>query len=142
MAKVSSIYFSSQFLLFLLCSGTALVLNFLSRIVLSVFIPYGAAVLVAYGIGMLTAFLLSKRYVFPHSSNPLRREVTLFVTINLAWLPVIWLASIWLGDHVLPHFMNEPLAHALAHGISITLPALINFAFHKFLTFRERPADQ
>jgi putative flippase GtrA len=142
MAKVSSIYFSSQFLLFLLCGGTALVINFLSRIALSFFIPYVAAILVAYGIGMLTAFLLSKRFVFPRSGNSMRREVMLFVVVNLAWLPIIWLASIWLGEHVFAHILRPAYAEALGHGVAITLPTLINFAFHKFLTFRERPVDQ
>lgn len=142
MTEVWRLYFSGQFALFLFSSGAALLLHWVSRMALSLVLPFSTAVIVAYGIGMLSAYLLQKRYVFTQSGNSRTREITLFVAVNLAWLPVVWLLSMWLGEYVLPHFLDRTLAHGLGHGIAITTPVLVNFAFHKFLTFRERPAGE
>jgi energy-coupling factor transport system substrate-specific component len=140
MAKVSSIYLSNQFVLFLCSSGAALVLHWVARMLLSLVLPFSVAVVLAYGVGMVSAYLLQKRYVFTRSANSRSREIGLFLAVNLAWLPVVWVLSLWLGDNVLAHLMDPGAAHAIGHGVAITTPVLVNFAFHKFLTFRERPA--
>ncbi len=39
---------------------------------------------------------------------------------------------------VFGHVVDRPIAQAAAHAISIVLPAVVNFAAHKFVTFKVR----
>lgn len=53
-----------QFLAFVITGGVAAGVNVMSRIGFSTFLRFEYAILAAYAIGMLTAYLLAHRYVF------------------------------------------------------------------------------
>ena len=53
-----------EVLLFLVCNGAAAAINVGSRILLSALLPYSVAIVIAYLIGMLVAFALSRSIVF------------------------------------------------------------------------------
>ena len=53
-----------QFILFIITGGTSAIINIFSRIILSNFFRFEIAILISYGIGMLIAFILAKRFVF------------------------------------------------------------------------------
>src|SRR5262245_57682609 len=72
-----------RFVLFVLAGGTAALANFGSRIGLSLVMPYVPAIVVAYCIGMLTAFVLNRAFVFTDAGTRMRHQVFWFVVVNL-----------------------------------------------------------
>jgi len=134
--RVVSLYVSMQFARFLLVGGVALVCHWLSRFAFNAFVSYGWAIVLAYGVGILVAFVLNKIYVFPFSGRSLNFEIFFFFLVNIAAFPFVWIIAYALGEWVLADRMPRELALAIAHGFAITLPVFANFALHKFITFR------
>ena len=53
-----------EFLLFLITGGVAALVNVVSRVGFSQLLRFELAVLLAYGVGMLTAYVLARKFVF------------------------------------------------------------------------------
>lgn len=129
----------NQVFRFLLLGGTAAAINWLVRFPLSAVMPMGAAVVLAYMIGMCAGFTLYRKYVFPGSTRPLMEQTMTFIGVNLIGaVVVLGLTTLFL--HLLatapwPNMVREGLAHGAAIGIG----AVINFIGHKQLTFRLAP---
>ena len=135
-SRVVSLYVSAQFARFLAVGGVALLCHWLSRFAFNWFVSYGFAIVLAYLVGILVAFVLNKIYVFPFSTRPLNFEVFFFFLVNIAAFPFVWIVAYALGEWVLADRMPREVALALSHGFAITLPVFVNFALHKFVTFR------
>ena len=134
--RVISLYVSRQFGWFLLAGGIAALANWLSRFIFNLFMTYGEAIVAAYAIGMVVAFALNKRYVFPYSQRPLAAEMSFFMLFNLAAFPIVWATAYLLGERLLPGVLPRQFALALGHGCAVVVPALVNFVLHKSITFR------
>jgi hypothetical protein len=80
---------------------------------------------------------LYKIFVFPYSKRSLNFELFYFFCINIAAFPLVLGASYLLGELILGRWLPQQLSRALGHGIALTLPVFINFAIHKFFTFRD-----
>ena len=76
-------FFTKQFLGFLLVGGVAALLHWLSRIMLSNWMSFSSAVVIAYLFGMLTAFILNSFFVFPKSDKPKIKQARDFIFTNL-----------------------------------------------------------
>ena len=137
MRRVVNLYLSGEFGKFVLAGGTAAALNFASRFVFERHMPYAAAVAAAYGVGVITAFTLNRIFVFPASGKPLHHEISWFFLFNALAFPVVIAVSSGLA-WLFAHGIDKALAKAAAHAISIVLPAVVNFAAHKFITFKVR----
>lgn len=129
------VLFTRQFLRFLMSGGLAALLHWLSRLLLSQWMPFEWAVFLAYGVGMTVAFVLNFFFVFPQASQTLVRQIVGFALVNLGFLPLVWLASIHIRD-VLSHLRGVSHAEAIAHGLAVMLPTLITFLIYKYITFR------
>jgi putative flippase GtrA len=129
-------FLTRQFLGFVAVGGTAALLHWLARIALSHWLPFSLAVVMAYAVGMLVAFLLNSFFVFQRSTRPRRRQARDFIIINLASFPVVWLASIML-ERALRMFGMVHYTEALAHAIAISLPMLATFLIYKFYAFKD-----
>jgi putative flippase GtrA len=128
-------FLTAEFLRFLLVGGTAAIIHWLARFFLSHFMAFSSAVITAYFVGIATAFLLNRAFVFPLSAKPVAIQISYFVGINLAFLPIVWAASMLLANWALPSLGIQRYAEGIAHGISITLPVFGAFLLHKFKTF-------
>jgi putative flippase GtrA len=137
MRRVVSLYLTGEFGKFLLAGGTAAAANFASRFAFEPFLPYAGAVAAAYGVGVVTAFTLNRIFVFPASGKPLHHEISWFFLFNLIAFPVVIGASAGLS-WIFGLAVAKSLAQAAAHAIGIMLPAVANFAAHKFITFKVR----
>ncbi len=130
-------FLSRQFAGFVLVGALAAFLHWVARILLSLTMPYPWAVFFAYGVGMGIAFVLNSWYVFPRSDKPVRKQARDFLAINLLFLPVVWVASLflkqWLQDQGVVRYSEE-----IAHAIAITLPVMATFLLYKFFAFREK----
>lgn len=129
-------FFTRQFLGFVAVGGTAALLNWLARIVLSQWLSFTLAVALAYMVGMLVAFLLNSFFVFPNSTRPRARQARDFVVINLISFLVVWLVSIEL-ERALRAMGMVRYTEELAHAVAISLPMFVNFLIYKFYAFKD-----
>jgi putative flippase GtrA len=129
-------FFTKQFLGFLTVGGLAAFLNWLSRILLSNWLSFSWAVVIAYAVGMSAAFTLNSFFVFPKSEKPRHKQARDFAIVNLSFYPVVWIASITI-DHALEAFGMVIYTQAVAHGIAIAIPMLATFLIYKFFAFRD-----
>jgi putative flippase GtrA len=136
--RLISLYLTGQFGKFLIAGGLAALANFASRFAFEPWFGFWGGVAAAYGVGFLTAFFLNRAFVFPASGKPLREEVGWFFLFNALAFPVVLGASVVLNTYVLRRWFPEKLSESGAHGIAIMLPVFVNFAAHKFITFRDR----
>ncbi len=129
---------SRQFLLFIIAGGIAAAANFGSRIALSNVMPYVPAIIVAYVIGMISAFLLNRRFVFDQASNALHHQAAWFVAINLLAVLQTLAVSLLLAHWLFPAIGMRFHAETVAHLVGVAVPVFTSYAGHKALTFRER----
>ena len=127
---------SRQLFRFLLAGGFAACVNFFSRIVLSNWMPYTAAIFGAFVCGLLTAFVINRELVFTEAAKPLRHQVFWFVAINLAALLQTLAISLLLAWVAFPAIGFDRHAETVAHAIGIGIPVITSYVGHKYITFR------
>lgn len=125
-----------QFARFLVAGGIAALANFGSRIMLSHWIHYIPAIVIAYIIGMVTAFVLNRLFVFETSVNTLRRQAGWFILVNLAAVLQTLAISLLLTHIVLPYMNVQQHVETIAHGLGVIVPVITSYLGHKHLTFR------
>ncbi len=126
-----------QFFRFLLAGGIAAFVNVTSRIGFSIFLRFELAVMAAYFIGMVTAYILSRRYVFIKTKQSVRRSFVIFTMINLFAILQTWLVSVGVRNQLLPILESAALVDLIAHSFGVMFPVITSFFGHKFLSFRD-----
>jgi len=127
-----------EFLLFLITGGVAALVNVVTRVGFSELLRFELAVLLAYGVGMLTAYLLARKFVFLHSNTSVRRSFAVFALVNLFAVLQTWLVSVGLRYWLLPLLGIVVLRDLIAHGIGVAVPVLSSYFGHKHISFRQR----
>jgi putative flippase GtrA len=125
-----------QFVYFALCGGLAAGVNFFSRMAINHWLPYAAAIVLAYVLGMITAFLLNRILVFKETSNPIHHQVFWFTVVNLAAVLQTLAVSLFLARIVFPWMGFAWHPETVAHAFGVAVPVLTSFVGHKHLTFR------
>jgi putative flippase GtrA len=126
-----------QFLLFVLSGGVAALVNVVSRVVFSQLLRFELAVLAAYGVGMVTAYVLARRFVFVANSQSVRRSFAAFALVNLVAVLQTWLVSIGMRHLLLPLIGVTALVDLIAHACGVIVPVFTSFLGHKHISFRE-----
>lgn len=127
----------SEFFQFLIVGGLAAGINFVSRIGFSELVSYRVAIILAYIIGMITAFLLSKHYVFQRSGRPLRDELRDFTIVNIFAVIQVWLISVGLAEYFFPYILFTFYPEEVAHLTGLGIPAITSYFGHKYFSFRK-----
>lgn len=127
-----------QFLAFVITGGVAAGVNVLSRIGFSTFLRFEYAILAAYAIGMVTAYLLARRYVFLGTSQGVRRSFAAFALVNLVAVFQTWLVSVGLRNLLLPVIGVTALVDLVAHGFGVMVPVFTSFWGHKYISFKDQ----
>lgn len=127
-------FISAQFLLFLLVGATAAALNWIVRYAISIWFSYSVAVALAYCVGITVAFELNRRFVFTTSTKPVKKQARDFIFVNLLFFPVVWGASLLLKSLLLK-IGFVVYVEGIAHGVALTIPALLTFLIYKYITF-------
>ena|SRR5438445_53441 len=125
----------ARFLRFLLVGAAAAAVNFGSRIVLSIWLPYASAIVVAYLCGIVAAFLLNRRYVFNDATNRLHRQMFWFVVVNLVAVAQTLLVSLLFAEYVLPRLGIVWHVQEFAHAAGVITPIFTSYIGHKHLSF-------
>lgn len=126
-----------QFLLFVLSGGAAALVNIVSRVGFSQLLPFEFAVLAAYAVGMVTAYVLARRFVFAANSQSIRRSFAAFALVNLVAVVQTWLVSIGMRHLLLPLIGIVAFVDLIAHGCGVIVPVFTSFLGHKHISFRE-----
>ena len=126
---------NSEFMRFVLTGGFAAGVNFLSRIGLSELVSYRYAVFYAYIIGMITAFILSKIFVFDKSGQAASNEFIKFTIVNIFAVIQVWLISVGLVEYGFPYINFLFYPEEVAHLIGISVPVISSYFGHKYFTF-------
>jgi putative flippase GtrA len=134
---VKKTFVSKEFLMFLLTGGFAAVVNWGSRIVYNFWMPFSAAIGVAYITGMITAFILAKLFVFKTSTQSTGRSAFFFVLVNLVAALQTWAVSIGLAYYLFPRIGMTWHDRDLAHLVGVAVPVFTSYIGHKRLTFKE-----
>lgn len=127
---------SRVFLAFLATGGIAALVNFGSRIVLSQWLTFPVAVALAYLVGMATAFVLAKLFVFNGGRQSIPRSALFFVLVNAVAVLQTWGISMLLAYYLLPAIGVGTHVDEIAHAVGIAVPVFTSFLGHKRWSFR------
>lgn len=127
-----------QFLKFLVTGGFAALVNLASRYALNFVVPFEIAVVLAYFLGMIVAYLLMRRFVFGASDRSAASEMRRFVVVNLVAFTLVWVISVSLARIVFPEAGMTWHADDIAHFIGVLVPAVTSYIGHRFYTFARR----
>lgn len=127
----------SEFFQFLMVGGVAAGINFISRIGFSELVSYRVAIVLAYLVGMVTAFLLSKHYVFEQSGRNFKDELRDFTIVNIFAIIQVWLISVGLAEYFFPYISFTFYPEEFAHLIGLGIPAITSYFGHKYFSFRK-----
>ena len=128
----------SRFVRFLAVGGFAAGVNVLARYVLDAFMGYSAAIVLAYLVGMGTAFVLSKFFVFEASGTHAFSEFVRFGLVNVAAIAQVWAVSVGLAEWFFPWVGLETHRYDIAHVIGVAVPAVTSYVGHKYYSFARR----
>lgn len=126
---------SGQFLRFLSTGGIAAIVNLLSRYELNKIMSFGAAVILAYLVGMITAYVLARRFVFRSSGRSVASELKRFTIVNIFSLVLVWSISVGLAKYLFPAIGFVWHADDIAHFIGVAAPAAASYFGHRAYTF-------
>lgn len=127
-----------QLLSFLVVGSIAAATNFLSRIVLSQAMPFPAAITLAYLIGMATAFLLNRRFVFREGNERPAIQALWFTLVNVIAMAQTLAVSLLLDRWLLPALDVTNFREEIAHAIGVAIPIFTSYFGHRNLSFRVR----
>lgn len=130
------VFRSRQFLFFLLTGGVAAAANFGSRMVFSIWLSYSSAIILAYLVGMITAFVLARLFVFSESQQPIHHSALFFLLVNIFAVLQTWLVSLGLAFYLLPWLGVEHFTQEIAHAVGVVVPVFSSYIGHKQFSFR------
>lgn len=125
-----------QFVRFLLCGGLAAGLNWASRFLFSIWLPFEYAVVAAFFVGLISGYLLMRLYVFETKQDAGLLQISKYVAVNMLALAQTLIISVALLRWVLPALGVSNQADAIAHLIGVLTPVVTSYFGHKFITFR------
>ena len=131
---------AQRFIRFVITGGIAALCNLGSRALLSRYFGYGAAVAIAYGVGMLVAFALAKLFVFSSSERRWHTELTRFAVVNCMSFVQVWAVSVGLERFVVPRVGWTFHPELCAHVVGVASPIVTSYFAHKHFTFETSPA--
>jgi putative flippase GtrA len=124
-----------QFFGFTVAAGLSVPVNLLSRIAFSTKVSFEAAVVLSHFCGMITAYVLTKLFVFERSGRPVRSEIFRFVLVNLASVTQTWIVAVGLLRFVFPALMIMFHPELIAHIIGLASSSFTSFFGHKYFSF-------
>jgi putative flippase GtrA len=128
-----------QFVRFLSTGGFAAAVNLCSRYQLNKMLSFEFAVALAYLIGMVTAYVLARAFVFQASGRSVAEEFKRFAIVNVFALILVWSISVGLARYLFPAVSFKSHADDIAHLIGVAAPAVISYLGHRAYTFATVP---
>lgn len=124
-----------RFLKFVAVGGFAAAVNFGSRIGFSTYFPFSIAIVLAYLVGMGTAFVLNRLLVFRDSRGPVLVQASWFIAVNVFAVAQTLAISLLLARWLLPAIMWHWHPELLAHAAGVAVPVVTSYFGHKRFSF-------
>jgi putative flippase GtrA len=128
-----------RFLLFVLVGGFSALINVLARVGLSQIMVFGWAVVAAYIIAMLIAYVLNRIFVFEPSGRSVAEEMVKFILVNMVALVQVWAVSVFLKNWALPWIGWTFYPELVAHMAGVASPIFTSYFGHKYFSFGSAP---
>jgi putative flippase GtrA len=125
-----------QFARFILVGMAAAAVNVESRVLISNFVRFEYAVVLAFPVALTFAFVASRIFVFEKSERSVREQYLRFFLVNIAGLVQVWLVSVGLTYWIFPSIGWIYHAELIAHIIAVGSPVLTSYYAHKMFTFK------
>lgn len=125
-----------QFIKFVMAGGFAALANFISRICLSFYLDYVTAIIIAYLIGMVTAYTICSLWVFTAKSTTFAQQIGYFTLVNVFAVAQTLVFSLVFFNYMLVGIEDVFVRESIAHFIGITIPVFTSFIGHKYVTFK------
>ena len=124
-----------EFILFVAAGGFAALVNFVSRIIFNFWFSFEVSVVLAYLIGMITAYILTKIFVFKAKSVGLVSSSIKFTIVNILAVLQTYFISVylyyWLNNNINFDYNKE-----IAHFLGIAFPVITSYIGHKYYSFK------
>ena len=115
--------------------GFAALVNFVSRIIFNFWFSFEVSVVLAYLIGMITAYILTKIFVFKAKSVGLVSSSIKFTIVNILAVLQTYFISVylyyWLNNNINFDYNKE-----IAHFVGIEFPVITSYIGHKYFSFK------
>jgi putative flippase GtrA len=92
----------------------------------------------AYVIGMVTAYVLNRRFIFEKSGRAAHSEVWRFTLVNVVALAQVWGVSVILERWALPTMGWTWRPEEIAHAVGVVSPVFTSYFGHRYFTFRAK----
>lgn len=125
-----------QFILFLVSGGIAAAANWGSRFLFSLWMPFEAAVVFAFMVGLVTGFVLMRAFVFAGAGRPIAPQAGRYLVVNAAALAQTLAVSVILARWALPAMGVQEHAEAIGHLVGVLFPVVTSYFAHRMYTFR------
>ena len=125
-----------QFIAFVATGSLAALANLISRYFLNLAMPFEAAVVLAYVVGMAVAFVLFQKVIFGNPGTSLRRRLIRFTQVNLVGMALAWLISTLMARLLLPSVGWTFHPFEVAHLIGVAAPTFSSYFLHRAYTYR------
>ena len=125
-----------DFLRFVVAAGASVPVNIAARVMFSQWMPYGYAVLASHLVGMITAYVLTRLFVFAPSGRSVASELSRFALVNVVSAGLTWAISVGLVDVVFPRIGYTYHAELVAHVIGLGTASITSFIGHSRFSFR------
>lgn len=132
----------ARFTRFLVTGGLAAAVNVGTRWLLDFVVVYEVAIGLAYIVGMTTAFILARMFVFEAEAGNAQQQYVRFALVNVVAFAQVWCVSVGLARFVFPAIGLTWQAETIAHMIGVISPVAVSYYGHKKLSFAPRRQRQ
>ena len=87
---------------------------------------------------MITAFVLTKLFVFEKSIHSTKKEFFYFTLVNIVAIAQTYIISIGFAGYVFPYMEFTFYPEAVAHAMGVVFPVFTSYFGHKYFSFRRR----
>ena len=124
-----------QFFRFVVAAGLSVPVNLGTRVLFSRVVAYELAIVLSHLCGMLTAYMLTRSFVFAPSGRRACSELARFALINVLSVVVTWVVAVGLLRLVFPRVGVTTSPELLAHVIGLSLASITSFYGHRRYSF-------
>jgi putative flippase GtrA len=124
-----------RFARFIGIGGIAASANIGARWLLNFTMTFEAAVALSYLLGMITAFLLMRLFVFESSDRPVSAQLARFAMVNAISFAQVWIVSVGLVRIVLPAAGLAWHNDTVGHITGVLSPVVTSYMLHQKFSF-------
>lgn len=124
-----------SFAAYIVVGSTSSAVNIGARMLFDRFMSYEAAIIFAFIVSVVVAFLLYRRFVFDVTGPEWPTQFAKFVTVNLFGLVQVFCVSLLLARALFPAIGFTYHAETIAHVMGVGSPVLTSYFLHKHISF-------